>query len=72
MARRVEEDPPPVPAGLGLRLARAQFQEQRIGLVEVVGIEVEMALLRHVFAGPGGGLVAVDPLEADEESRPHR
>ena len=55
MAGRVEEDPERR-AGLVLVLGRAELEHRRLGGVEVVDHDVEVHLLRHVLAGPPGGV----------------
>jgi len=49
---RVEEDPPSVAARLVVRFDRAQAQQQRLGLVQVVECEVEVDVLRRGVIGP--------------------
>ncbi|GES28302.1 hypothetical protein San01_07890 [Streptomyces angustmyceticus] len=62
MAGRVEEDPPPVAARLVFRLDRAQPQQQRLGLVQIVDREIEVGLLRISGSLPGPVVAGVGQL----------
>ena len=64
----VGEHAPPVTARLGRWPGRAQFQEEGIGLIEVVDREVKVELLWHALTRPTRCLVAVNALEADEQA----
>lgn len=64
MAGGIEEDAEGL-ARLEFGLPGAEFEDLRLGSVEVVYHDVDVHLLRMVLAGPARGTVVLDLLEAD-------
>lgn len=68
MTGRVEKDPEELTRLLG-RLPSTDFEDRRLGSVEVINDDVDVHLLRVGLTGPAGSVVILDLLNADRRPR---